>query len=345
MTVKTAPPRAPAIDDVDRDSLKTLPLAMIPLATTGLRRARMIKNARYESVVELFKDKKAGSGQMPVNQLPTAFPQIAESDMEALGKLEQLASYDIYSLRIVLRQIDVPVNDARDLCLSPGKQRELDAYMTAFTRPLILQVYGEGDEIGGLNDVVALFRAHDTARARQKLGLLAKKLGVSLGEIPVFLQDYGETYLSVSYFRQCADQLRPVSTGLKASLGELARHRQLGQDREFVAACNRLVRVVAQVENVVEQRFRLFDEGTRSMWSAVSAENFYAVKQMILSNHAQLGGLLCGLSACLDGWSERFPNADAGGPHRRAEYIRNELRFAVENLRAIRQPAAVEPGL
>jgi hypothetical protein len=327
-----------AIDNVDRDSLKILPLAMIPLETKGIRRARMIKNARYESVVELFKDAKAGSGQMPVDQLPTAFPQIDPSDVTTLEKLESLSSYDVYSLRIVLRELNIPVNDVGDLSLSDDKRRELDTYMTAFTRPLILQVYGKDDEISALADVVALFRAQDPTKARQKLGLLADKLGVNLTAIPQFLQDYGDTYLSVSYFRQCADQLRPVSEILLGSLEELVGHRQLSQDREFVTTCKRLSRVVSQVGTIVDQRFQLFDEGARSMWSEINAENFYAVKEMVLSNHAKMGGLLCGLSACLDGWAQRFPNAGAGGPHRQAEYVRNELRFAVENLRTIGQP-------
>ena len=115
-----------AIDDVDRDSLKTLPLAMIPLATAGIRHARMIKNSRYQSVVELFKDAKAGSGQMPVDQLPTAFPQMDPRDVLTLDKLEKLSSYDVYSLRIVLRDLDIPVNDVGDLRLSDDKRHQLE---------------------------------------------------------------------------------------------------------------------------------------------------------------------------------------------------------------------------
>jgi len=39
------------IDDEDRDSLHTLPLIMMPIKTAPLRRARLIKNARFESMV------------------------------------------------------------------------------------------------------------------------------------------------------------------------------------------------------------------------------------------------------------------------------------------------------
>ena len=48
--------------DFDRDSLHILPLSMISLETRGLQRARMIKNSRLESVVELFEGEEIGSG-------------------------------------------------------------------------------------------------------------------------------------------------------------------------------------------------------------------------------------------------------------------------------------------
>ena len=333
-------PDAPAVDDLDRDSLKILPLSIVPIATSGIRRARMIKNARYESVVELFRDAKAGSGQMPVAALPTAFPQIVKDDMTILGKLAKLTSYDIYSLRIALRDLDIPVNDVSDLKLSDAKRRQLEAYMGAFTRPLILKVYGDDGEITALSDIVALFRSHDVSRARERLGVLAKRLGIKLGEIPRFLQDYGDTYLSVAYFRRCAEELRPKSSQLVAGLTELSTHKQLGQDRDFVQTCKRLVFLIDRITDAVENRFRLFEAGTTSMWEEVNAANFYAVRQMIHSNHTRIGGMLCGLSACLDGWAERFPTRDAGGPHRRADYVRNELRFAVDNLRVLAAPDA-----
>ena len=45
------------------DSLHTLPLEIMPVKTPGLKKALLIKNARLESVIELFNDSSAGSGQ------------------------------------------------------------------------------------------------------------------------------------------------------------------------------------------------------------------------------------------------------------------------------------------
>ena len=154
------------VDDFDRDSLHTLPLSMIPLETSGLKRALMIKNARYEGVVELFKAEGSGSGQVEVGQLANVFNNIAESDLIVLGKLAELPSYDVYSLRIMLREQNIPVNDFAEFKLSDNKARELNEYMRSFTRPLLLKVYGTGGASHEFADVIDLFRQPDVSLAR-----------------------------------------------------------------------------------------------------------------------------------------------------------------------------------
>ena len=61
------------ISDTDRDSLHTLPLSILPLDTPSLNRARLIKNVRLNSVIELFTDKDTGSGQIDIEDLPHQF--------------------------------------------------------------------------------------------------------------------------------------------------------------------------------------------------------------------------------------------------------------------------------
>ena len=327
------------IDDFDRDSLHTLPLSMIPLQTSGLSRARIIKNTRYESVIELFKDAATGSGQFYVDQLVTEFADIDEDDLSILRMLRELPSYDMYSLRIRLRELDIPVNDYDELRLSQHKTRDLDEYMKHFTRPLVMQVYGDDEAINEFSDVIALFSQPDVLKAREKLNTLAERLGVELGRIPKFLQDYGDIYLSVSYYRQCLDQIQPSVNRLFDSLEEIVTHPQLRQDREFVRFCERIRSTVERGMEIIGQRFQIFDQNTQDMWEDISAERFKQVEQLILGSHAMLGGMLCGLSVCLDGWSEKFPTSATGEPYRRAEYIRNDMRFAVENVRGIKTPS------
>ena len=327
-----------AVDDFDRDSLHTIPLSMIPLETPGLKRALIIKNARYEGVVELFKAEGSGSGQVEVDQLSKVFNNITENDLNVLGKLAALPSYDVYSLRIALREQEIPVNDFAEFRLSDKKTRELDEYMRSFTRPLLLKVYGQDGASHELTDVIDLFRQPDADLARKQLGTLADLLGVELWQFPAFLQDYGDTYLSVSYYRQCFDTVAPHVRNAMDSLEELIKHPQLRQDREFVQTCNRVSATISRAVDMIRKRFELFEKSTREAWRDISGDRFRALQDLILSNHAMLGGMLCGITVCLESWAEKFPNSDVGGAHRRAEYVRNELRFGVDHIRAIRIP-------
>ena len=93
--------------DIDRDSVYILPLSIVPMSTPALKRARLIKNARLESVVELFEGADIGSGQMDIDDLPAEFrwPDIPiHPDLVLLRKLALLPSFDVYSLRILLRE-------------------------------------------------------------------------------------------------------------------------------------------------------------------------------------------------------------------------------------------------
>ena len=328
------------VDDVDRDSLNTISLSMIPFETPGLRRALMLKNARYQGVVELFKGEGSGSGQVEVDQIANVFNDITEGDLNILRKLADLPSYDIYSLRIMLREQKIPVSDFHDLKLSGNKTRELDEYMRSFTRPLLLEVYGKEGDMHDFDDVIALFRQPDVSLAREKLGVLAERLEVNLWQFPALLHDYGDAYLSVSYYRQCYDQVAPHVRNVRDSLDELVKHPQMRQDRELVQTCNRISTTVDLATEMMRKRFEVFERSTRQAWRDINGDRFRALRERILSNQAMLGGMLCGLTVCLESWAEKFPNAEVGGVHRRAEYVRSELRFGIEPIRAIRAPSS-----
>ena len=116
------------IEDVDRDALHILPLSIIPFQSPSLKRARLIKNVRLKSVVELFADKDTGSGQIDIEDIPNEFNwNMADppDDMNMLRKVGNLPSYDVYSLRISLRELDIKVNDVDALRLSDAMNAEL----------------------------------------------------------------------------------------------------------------------------------------------------------------------------------------------------------------------------
>ena len=157
----------------------------------------MVKNARLESVIELFSGEGMGSGQIGVHDVAREFEWSnggEEKDVSTLHKLAELPSFDIYSLRISLREQDITVNDYDDLKLSGSKKRELGIYMQEFTRQLVLQIYGDDDDINDYKDVLALFSHPDIKEAKRKLGIIANKLEIRFDEIPNFFEDYGDVY-------------------------------------------------------------------------------------------------------------------------------------------------------
>jgi len=320
---------ATGIRDGDRDSLHILPLAMIPFEHPGLRRARMIKNARLESVIELFSGEGMGSGQIGVRDVAQEFQWSnggREKDLGTLHKLAELPSFDVYSLRISLREQDVAVNDYDDLKLSASKKKELGIYMQEFTRQLVLQIYGDDEEINDYKDVLALFRHPDVKEAKRKLGIIADKLEIRLDQIPAFFEDYGDVFLSVSYYRRCFDQIALTIGNFGASVKEIQDAYALKGSGQLVRNCQRTNFMVNEYVAVVRGRFQSFDISTKEMWNNVSSQSFHRIESMIQGSYKEIGKILCALTVKMDAWTRKFPTRDTGGAMKRAEFINSDIR-------------------
>ncbi len=337
------------IDDGDRDALHILPLAMLPFQTAGLKRARMVKNVRLESVIELFSEEGTGSGQMDIRNIGSIFGWPEDEihpDLTLLRKLATLPSFDVYSLRIALRKFGIDVENQEALKLSPAKTRDLTAYMTGFTHALLTEVYGSTDlNIENFDDIIALFRDPDVKKAREQLDVMAKKLGIGLGDIPAFLEDYGDIFLSLSYYRQSLDDIEPVIEEFLGSMDEIRGNWQLKQDQNLMRTCDMLQSTVNELMAQITGRFENFEQGTQDLWSNISAKRFQRVKALIESYHTTIGGVLCALSVKIDAWHHLFPSHDSGGPLKRAEFILSEMKQGIENIQKIESSAPMLSGL
>ncbi len=332
------------VSDHDRDALHILPLSILPIETPALKRARLIKNIRLETVVELFEDASTGSGQIEVENLPSQFgwPDEGEPhpDLVLLRKLLLMPSYDVYSLRILLREHGIPVNDVKALKLSGTKNQELTEYMATFTRPLILQIYGDEDiSIQNFEDVIGLFRDPDVRKAKRKLEIMAGKLGIGLGEVPKFLEDYGDIFLSLSYYRKCLDDIEPVTTQFLDSLDEIRSNWQLKNDPSLMKTCNQVQATMNGLMAAITGRFENFDRSTGNMWDNITGAKFRKVEKLISDYHTTIGGVLCSLTVKMDGWHRLFPTADSGGPVKRAEFIMSEIKQGMERIQKIEDSA------
>lgn len=329
--------------DIDRDSLYILPLGIVPMSTPALKRARLIKNARLESVVELFEGADIGSGQMDIDDLPAEFrwPDIPiHPDLVLLRKLALLPSFDVYSLRILLREHKIPINDHSALKLSKHKSEELAEYMTTFTRPLIMKIYGDEDvSIQSYEDIIGLFRQPDAKKALEKLKIMARRLEIEVEEVPKFLEDFGDVFLSLSYYRQCLEYIQPLLADFLEWLEDLCQNRQIQSERNLMATCRTVQAILSGLGFSMNRRFEKFDESTSGMWDQISAAKFRQVEQMIKGYHTTVGGVLCSLTIKLETWAKTFPHKKAGGPATRAEFIMSEIRPGIGRIQEIEDSA------
>ena len=341
--------RTSEISDNDRDSLHILPLNILPLDTPSLNRAKLIKNVRLDSVIEMFTDEDTGSGQIDIEDLPQQFNWDMAgptNDMAIMRKVGLLPSYDVYSLRISLREMGISVNDHDSLKLPDAMSKELTAYMTDFTRPLIAQIYGGDDvKIESFDDVIKLFRSPDIKTALEKIRIMADKLNIKPEEIPRFMEDYGDIFLSLSYYRRSLDAIEPIITEYLEAMDALKDNYQFKTNKNLGQTMDEMEPTINELMAAIIGRFENFERGTKHMWDEISAERFRKVEELISSYHTTISGVLCSLSVKMDAWARLFPTPSVSGPGKRAEFIMSEMKQGMEKIQTIEDSAPMLSAL
>jgi hypothetical protein len=342
------PLRGASADDEDdgRDALHILPLSILPLETPGLRRARLIKNVRLETVAELFNDAQTGSGQIRIDQLSKCFgidgPEFRR-DLRKIVQIGEAASFDVYSLRLELRRLNIDVEEAAALRLSAAKRAELTSYMRVFTRPLVEHVYGvQGADIASMDDLVRLFAQPDVEEARRRLQLTADRLDIPLGEIPAFLEDYADIFLSLAYFKRCLDDIVPDVQGFLGWMAELYQVSEVRRDARQSRMLDEIGHDLTDIATSITGRFESFDNRSRDFWRDINPESFRSIRDLIVTHHLTIGGVLCGLAVKMNLWKHRFGRG--GGPVRRLEFIRSEILPGLAHIKTIEQASRNSMG-
>ena len=330
-----------ALDDIDRDSLHTLPLSIVPLRLAALSRARLIKTARLESQLELFRGGGTGAGLIDINDLPD-FIQSDKEDVEAdvavLDSLATLNSFDIFSLRNSLRDLKIDVRQASDLQLSPAMESRLTEYMKSFTRPLVVNVFGaNNDNIENTGQIINMFTNIDRKVALENMRKIAEMMGITMADIPDFLEKYGDIYLSLSYFQRCLDEIVPTFDQFTKWMDEL-KETMLRDNTQLMKKCEYVNAELNGLLSSLTGRFESFDRNSQTFWDNISMDSFQRLHSLITSHHETIGGVRCGLTVKLDSWEEKFPNR-AGNPDKRAEFIQSEMVQGLEQLKKIEASA------
>lgn len=328
-----------------KDSLHILPLHCIPLQTSGLKQACLIKNAKMETVVELFRGRESGSGQVYIDALPKAFPSYADqlkNDIPVLSSLAKLPSFDVYSLRIDLRRLGIDVDHESELTLSPVKRQELSAAMTQFTRPLIHRIYGgDNNQIYDLGDLIKLFTAPDRAEAMRNLQKMAETLKVNIQDIPQFIEEYGDVFLSLAYYQRGLEDILPDVEVYVGNVRAARSNYQLKSDKSTMQIFDYIERTMQTVVGSLASRLDSFQGRFKGIWQTIDYNSFQEIKRLITSNHRSLGGVLCGLAVKINLWEERFPNGTVGISTLK-EFSRGEIYPGLELLRSMEEQAAID---
>ncbi|MDP6832187.1 MAG: hypothetical protein QF512_14615 [Alphaproteobacteria bacterium] len=330
-----------ALDEGDRDSLHTLPLVLLPMNLPSLSRAKMLKDAHMKSMVEMHNSGSSGSGRMEVEALRNVFEESDDlkADLAILEHMEHLHSYDVYSLRIELRRLGIPITDQQGLQLSERKARDLTAYMTEFTRPLLQQIYGGTDtDIEDMDQLLAMFKSPDKGEAIKNLKMIADKLGIGLMEVPTFLEEYGDVFLSLAYYKGALDGIIPKVTGFLDELDEINGNYQVRQMPRFEETCDTLQMRFNDITASITGRFESFDRNSKTLWDNINAATFQAMKDTIEAHYVTIGGVLCGLMVKMDAWEEKFSRG-RGGPISKADFIMSEMRMGMNYIYEIEKSA------
>ncbi len=315
--------------DFVKDSLHLLGMDILPLKMPALRRARLVKNNQLQTMVELFHDETSGSGQVLTEELPGFFPDGGEdfkADMILLKQFDNVSSFDVYSTRITLRELNISVEDQEALRLSDAKRDELTERMKTFTRPLIGHVYGaEASTVDDLQGILGMFKDPDPRAALTNLRKMADSLGVDLLDIPKFLEDYGDIFLSLAFFRNILDKTVPTIHQYLEWLHELRGSFVVKQDRAQDSMLAKIEADLTDITGSITGRFESFDRQTQDFWTDINAERFHEVRELITAHHRTVGGVLCGLTLKMEHWKSKFKNSGVGGPQQRLEFTRSEV--------------------
>jgi hypothetical protein len=334
--------------DPEMDSLLILPLNIIPFETRSLKRARMVKNVRLDSVIELFSGEDTGSGQIYPADVGNMFnwdPQNPPPDDRIIKALADMPSYDIYTLRIQLRNAGVNVEDHATLQLSKAKAAELTKYMTQFTMPLIQQIYGAtNSEIRNVSQLIGMFSSPNQSEALKNLRIMADKLQISLSDVPAFLEDYGDVFMSLAYFRDSFDRLMPMTLQFNDAMNELDGSYLMRNNRRLSNSIGFVREEIQDITVSLTGRFESFDLNSRKMWDNITAESFAKVKQLIQTHHMTIGGVLCGLTAKMDNWLQRF-GVGYRGMIKLAEFIMSDMIYGIERISGLEKSAPKIPTI
>lgn len=320
----------------DRDTLHAINLSTLPVTHSALRKARMIKNCRLQSVIELYRDQNAGSGQIAVDQLDVALglSSSGHPDLVLLRGIALLPAFDSFSIRLLLREMGATEDQLSAITVSPEKLRQLDRFMESFTLPLLKYVYGRQD-IGkaGMAQLFEMFRNPDVAMAQSHLNRLASKVRIPVASIPSFLQNYSDTFLAIAFYQQSYQDLVTVVAAFLDSIRDVAAQIKFKHNQVVKNVCDEVDATFRHVMKAIGTRLGAAERLAAALWADDVTAPFQTFQARLREFQVLIGMLLCSLAAKVDAWRAAFPNAKVGSTQQRAQMISADIAYAMPVLR------------
>ena len=292
--------------DLDKDLIDRLPLSSIPLTSSTLRSARLVKNARMETSVEIHNDPLSGSLQVSPESI-SDFTGASPRDQAIISSLARLHSFDVYSLRVNLKKLGVEVEDAEALDLSEEMKEGLSIYSLEFTRPLVEKIFGQDrKDIKTMGGLQTLFRDPDMVRVKENLKVIAEKTGISLSDIPKFLEEYSEVFLSVSYYRYSFESVSPDIDRFLFWMCEVRSSREVMSSPKTLEQCKEVEEILRFLGNSIRERLLQFQTSFELFWADINKESFGEMCRQIEENHSSMGAVLCGLLLKMRLWKKKI---------------------------------------
>lgn len=183
-----------------------------------------------------------------------------------------------------------------------------------------------------------MFKSPDKGEAIKNLRMIADKLGIGLMDVPLFLEEYGDVFLSLAYYQGALDEIIPRVTGFLDELDEINSNYQVRQMPRFEETCETLQMQFNDITASITGRFESFDRNSKTLWDNINAATFQAMKEMIEAHYVTIGGVLCGLMVKIDSWENKFAKG-RGGPVAKADFIMSEMRMGMNHIYKIEQSA------
>jgi hypothetical protein len=164
---------------------------------------------------------------------------------------------------------------------------------------------------------------------------MAGKLAVPLEQLPRFIEDYADIFMSLAYYTHCVDRLSPVMDTFAISLIELKRNFLVRNDSKLVSELDQIERLMRGLTTYVKRTLDSFGTLSDTLWIDLTPAKFSHLRAMVHTTQLTVGSVLCALTVKLSAWQQRFPTSQQARPRTRIDFIMNEMREGLNAIIAI----------